>query len=205
MAARHEADRHRTLRNRDGHHAHVTFEPLFREAEAVVDFWRRFNAHWFSKSPDFDRRFREHFLKLHLAAARRECDPWSRTPAGSLALLILLDQFPRNAFRGTAHMYATDPLARHFARVALERDQMERVDRPLRLFFCLPFAHSEDLVDQDVSVLLNARLGRAARLHAEAHRDIVRRFGRFPHRNPLLLRQTTPAEQAFLDEGGFAG
>ncbi|MBP0620986.1 DUF924 family protein [Cupriavidus consociatus] len=182
-----------------------TAVPAIQEAEAVVDFWRRSRAHWFSKRPDFDRHFRERFLKLHLAAARRECDHWTHLPVGALALLILLDQFPRNAFRGTAHMYATDALARHFARVALERDQMDRVEVPLRLFFCLPFAHSEDLADQDVSVLLNARLGRTARSHAVRHRDIVRRFGRFPHRNPLLLRQTTPAEQEFLDGGGFAG
>jgi uncharacterized protein (DUF924 family) len=79
------------------------------------------------------------------------------------------------------------------------------VEPPLRLFFCLPFAHSENLADQDLSVTLNTRLGASARAHAEGHRDIIRRFGRFPHRNALLLRDTTPAEQAFLDAGGFAG
>ncbi|RZI72691.1 MAG: DUF924 family protein [Variovorax sp.] len=171
----------------------------------VVRFWRAADANWFSRDPAFDRRFRERFLDLHLSAARRELEGWAATPEGSLALLILLDQFPRNAFRGTAHMYATDPLARHFARRAQLAGYMEVVEPKLRLFFCLPFAHSEDIADQDLSVELNARLGQAERSHAERHRDIIRRFGRFPHRNPLLLRETTAEEQAFLDQGGFSG
>lgn len=171
----------------------------------VVRFWRAAHADWFSHDPAFDQRFRERFLELHLSAARRELDAWAHVPEGSLALLILLDQFPRNAFRETAHMYAADPLARHFARMAHTAGHMEAVDAQLRLFFCLPFAHSEDLADQDLSVALNARLGPTERSHAEGHRDIIRRFGRFPHRNHLLLRETTAQEQAFLDQGGFAG
>jgi uncharacterized protein (DUF924 family) len=175
------------------------------EAEALVRFWQSSSAHWFSKDAGFDRRFAERYLPLHMAAARRQCELWVRVPVGALALLILLDQFPRNAFRGTAHMYATDPLALRFARRAHALDHMAAVEPPLRLFFCLPFAHSENLADQDLSVTLNTRLGASARAHAEGHRDIIRRFGRFPHRNALLLRDTTPAEQAFLDAGGFAG
>ncbi len=175
-------------------------------ATDVVQFWLGVGAvRWFDKDPALDQHFRGRFLDLHLAAARREVDHWIGEPEGALALLILLDQFPRNAFRGTAHMYATDPLARHFARIAHSKQHMDAVDPQLRLFFCLPFAHSEDLADQDLSVVLNTRLGPTARSHAEGHRDIIRRFGRFPHRNPLLLRQTTPAEQIFLDQGGFAG
>lgn len=122
-----------------------------------------------------------------------------------LALLILLDQFPRNAFRGTARMYVTDPLARHFARMAQLAGHMKAVEGDLRLFFCLPFSHSEDADDQDVSVSLNAQLGQPWLSHALAHRNIVRRFGRFPHRNALLGRATTVAEQIFLDQGGFKG
>lgn len=172
----------------------------------VVQFWREVGAErWFDKHPALDQHFRERFLDLHLAAARREVDHWIGEPEAALALMILLDQFPRNAFRGTGHMYATDPLARHFARIAHSQRYMDAVDPELRLFFCLPFAHSEDIADQDVSVALNTRLGPTARSHAEGHRDIIRRFGRFPHRNPLLLRQTTRAEQIFLDQGGFAG
>lgn len=176
-----------------------------REAAAVVDFWRRSSVHWFSKDRRFDERFRERFLSLHLAAASRRCDAWVDDASGALALMILLDQYPRNAFRGTAHMYATDDLALHFARQAEERGHMNAVEAPLRLFFCLPFAHSENAADQDLSLRLNARLGRTAQAHAQRHRDIIRRFGRFPHRNPILMRTTTAAEQAFLDAGGFAG
>ncbi|WP_019936514.1 DUF924 family protein [Bordetella sp. FB-8] len=175
------------------------------QAEPVVEFWRRSKTHWFRKSESFDRAFRERFLDLHLAAARRELEGWSQESTGSLALLILLDQFPRNAFRGTAHMYATDPLARRYARQAQAQDHMERVQEALRLFFCLPFAHSEDLADQNLSMTLHAKLGADFMSHAREHRDIVLRFGRFPHRNTLLLRDTTAEEQAFLDAGGFAG
>lgn len=177
------------------------------ESGRVVDFWREAGAQgqWFAKDPAFDRRFREGFLELHLAAARREFDAWAADAQAALALLVLLDQYPRNAFRATPHMYSTDSLARRFARQALALGHVDRVEAELRLFFCLPFAHSEDLADQDLSVDLNTRLGSEARRHAEGHREIVRRFGRFPHRNALLGRESTAAEQAFLRDGGFAG
>lgn len=181
-----------------------TGRPL-EDAQAVVDFWRQAKRHWFRKSPAFDQEFSERFIDLHFAAARGELGAWNLVPAGSLALMILLDQFPRNAFRGTAHMYATDPLARHYARQAEALGHMEQVEEALRLFFCLPFAHSEDLADQDLSIALHTRLGESLMFHAREHRDIIQRFGRFPHRNALLLRDTTAEEQAFLDAGGFAG
>ena len=176
-------------------------------AEHVVHYWRQAGrrGQWFAKDPAFDREFRERFLALHLAAARRELDDWAATPQGALALLILLDQFPRNAFRGSAHMVATDALARQVARQALADGHMERVDETLRLFFALPFAHSESPADQQLSVQLNARLGPTWQAHAEGHRDIVQRFGRFPHRNPMLGRATTAQEAEFLRRGGFAG
>ncbi|KAB1574188.1 DUF924 family protein [Serratia plymuthica] len=177
-----------------------------QRASDVVAFWRQVGpSQWFSKDPAFDGNFRERFWALHLAAARREHDDWVNTPEGALALVILLDQFPRNAFRNTSHMYATDGLARHFALIAIKKGYMNTVEPALRLFFCLPFAHSETLADQDLSVTLNAQLGAVERSHAEGHRDIIRRFGRFPHRNRLLLRETTAQEQVFLDAGGFAG
>mgnify|MGYP000157883143 CR=1 FL=1 len=172
----------------------------------VVDFWCRAGAaRWFAKDPAFDRLFRERCLGAHRATAQRAHDAWIHSPQGALALLLLTDQFPRNAFRGSARMYASDALARHFARQALAPDHMAGVAAPLRLFFCLPFAHAEDLADQELSVQLHQRLGEPWLSHARAHRDIVRRFGRFPHRNRLLGRQTTRAEQAFLAAGGFAG
>ena len=177
------------------------------EGAEVVAFWKDAGARgrWFDKDAGFDRRFRERFYDLHMATAARRHDGWMASSEGALALLILTDQFPRNAFRETGHMYATDPLARHYARQALDRGHMERVEPDLRLFFCLPFAHSENLSDQDLSVRLNARLGPTWLSHAEGHRDIVRRFGRFPHRNPMLGRATTPEEAEFLKGGGFQG
>lgn len=175
-------------------------------AEEIARFWKSAGpARWFDKDADFDRQFRDAFLSSHLAAARRELDHWQSKADGSLALLILVDQFPRNAFRGSAHMYATDPLARHFARRAHEAAQMRQVEPELRVFFCLPFAHSEAMADQDRSLELHLELGEPWLSHARDHREIIRRFGRFPHRNAVLGRETTPQEQAFLDGGGFAG
>lgn len=171
----------------------------------ILAFWRGAPAKWFARDARFDAAFRDRFLDLHLEVAARRHDDWFDTAEGALALLILTDQFPRNAFRGNGHMYATDPLARHYARQAEAAGHMDRVEIDLRPFFCLPFAHSEDLVDQDISVRLNARLGQPWLSHAEGHRAIIRRFGRFPHRNPMLGRETTPAEARFLRSGGFRG
>jgi uncharacterized protein (DUF924 family) len=176
------------------------------EVAKVTGFWRQAGpGKWFARKPAFDARFRERFLDLHYAAARRECDHWIHNSEGALALLLLLDQFPRNAYRGTAHMYATDPLALHLADSALKAGRDSGIEPELRLFLYLPFAHSENLVDQDRSVALNRRLGAWYEEHACAHRHIIRRFCRFPHRNALLGRETTPEERRFLAEGGFAG
>ncbi len=174
--------------------------------EAVIGFWDQAGRErWFGRDEAFDRLFRERFLGLHMEAAARQHDDWLDTPRGALALLILTDQFPRNAFRGTAHMYATDPLARHFARRALAQGFMDRIDPALRVFLCLPFTHSEDLADQDRGVELNVPLGGTTLEFACHHRDIIRRFGRFPHRNRLLGRESTPEEEQFLAAGGFSG
>ncbi|MDZ5454573.1 DUF924 family protein [Labrys sp. ZIDIC5] len=174
-------------------------------ASAVVAFWAASSARWFDKDASLDQAFRERFLNLHMDVAARKHDGWVASPGGALALLILTDQFPRNAYRCTGHMYATDPLARLYARQALEAGYMDDVEPEMRLFFCLPFAHSEDIADQDISVRLNGQLGQPWLDHAEGHRDIIRRFGRFPHRNPMLGRVTTQEEQAFLSKGGFQG
>ncbi|WP_273786825.1 DUF924 family protein [Brucella intermedia] len=173
----------------------------------VVRFWKQAGneGRWFDKDKSFDDEFRERFLHLHMEVAKRRRDDWIGTPEGALTLLILTDQFPRNAFRGTDHMYATDPLARNYARQAQAVGHMERVEPDLRLFLCLPFAHSEEIADQEVSVLLNAKLGEPWLSHAQGHRDIIQRFGRFPHRNSVLGRETTPAEAEFLRDGGFQG
>ncbi|MDP1584568.1 MAG: DUF924 family protein [Bradyrhizobium sp.] len=175
-------------------------------AAEVVEFWRQAGASmWFAKDADFDRRFRENFLEAHEAAARGDLDNWMTTPEGALALLVLLDQFPRNAFRGTPRMYATDAAARRIAAAAVDAGHDRQMPRDLRTFFYLPFAHSEYLADQDRSVALCGPLGPPDSAHSERHRDIVKRFGRFPHRNPILGRKMTAEEQEFLDQGGYAG
>ena len=175
-------------------------------AREVADFWRAAGPErWFRKDETFDAEFRARFLAAHEAAAAGALDGWSDSAEGSLALLVLLDQFPRNAFRGTGHMYATDPLARQAAARLLEHGFDAQVEPALRLFCYLPFAHSEDMADQQRSLALNRALSAESGEHAEGHLDIIRRFGRFPHRNRLLGRTTTPEEQAFLDSGGFAG
>jgi uncharacterized protein (DUF924 family) len=182
--------------------------PAAQEAspEAVVRFWREAGPEaWFTSDAAFDRRFGEAFLGLHQAAAGGELAGWERSPEGALALLLLLDQFPRNVFRGTPRAYATDAQARALAERALAAGHDQAVEEALRVFFYLPFGHSEALEDQERSVLLCQPLGGETLRHAEGHRDIIRRFGRFPHRNPILGRRMTAEEQAFLDSGGFAG
>jgi uncharacterized protein (DUF924 family) len=175
-------------------------------ATEVVEFWRAAGPElWFAKDPAFDRRFRERFLDLHEQAAAGKLAAWGLTARGALALLLLLDQYPRNAFRGTPRVYATDALARRTAELAIAAGHDLEVPDELAVFVYLPFGHSEKLADQERSVELTRRLGASQLAHAEHHHDIVRRFGRFPHRNAILGRATTPAERRFLDEGGFAG
>ena len=180
----------------------------------VTEFWRAAGEpRWFGQEPAFDALFRGRFLVHHFVAAARRLDHWEATAEGSLALLVLLDQFPRNAFRGTAHMYATDPLARRIADEAIAAGHDMKIEPALRLFFYLPFCHSESLEDQDRALALIGALatetsgepGDDPLDHARGHHDIIRRFGRFPHRNPILGRETTTAEAAYLAAGGFAG
>jgi uncharacterized protein (DUF924 family) len=173
----------------------------------VVMFWVKAGPkQWFSKSDAFDAEIARRFGDLHHAAARGELDSWAQTPEGALALLLLLDQFPRNMFRGSPHAFATDPLARQVARAAVDRGFDTEVDPALRQFFYLPFEHSEHLDDQDRGVALCDRSGDVSLAKwARLHRDIIARFGRFPHRNESLGRTTSDAEQAFLEGGGFSG
>ena len=143
-------------------------------------------------------------MALHEAAARGELAAWEESAEGALALVILLDQFPRNMFRGTAHAFATDALPRVVANRALARGFDQATDEMMRPFFYLPFMHSELLADQDRSVRLHEAFGDPERLkYAAIHRDIVMEFGRFPHRNRAMGRDTTPVEHEFLDDGGF--
>ena len=176
------------------------------DAADVVDFWRTAGPQrWFKKDPAFDARFRDRFLGLHERAAAGRSDGWMSSAEGALALLILLDQFPRNAFRDTARMYATDAMARRIARAALDRGLDLEVPEDLRNFMYLPLMHSEDPQDHVLCVTKTATLGEDAQRFALHHQDVIRRFGRFPHRNALLGRASTPQEEEFIAQGGFAG
>jgi len=173
----------------------------------ILGFWTNAGPkQWYAANARFDEAIRLKFEPVHHAAARGEYDKWADTPEGALALLILLDQFPRNLFRKSAHAFATDPKARAIARQATERGWHLQVEPELRQFMLLPFEHSEDIADQDLCLALAAELDDPEIVKwAVIHRDIIARFGRFPHRNPMLGRATTAEEQQFLDDGGFAG
>ena len=173
----------------------------------VLTFWRQAGPQkWFTRNVAFDEAIRLKFEPVHHRAARGEYDAWAETPEGALALVILLDQFPRNLYRHSAHAFATDGKARAVARAAVDRGFHRRVDAELAQFFALPFEHSEDVADQDEGLALAVELDDADILKwVTIHRDIIVRFGRFPHRNPAMGRTTTPEELAFLEDGGFSG
>ncbi len=171
----------------------------------MIAFWKAAGpGKWFAKDEAFDAEFKDRFLDAHMAGARRELDGWMETAEGALALILLLDQLPRNAFRDTAHQFATDPLALSLTNDAVARGHLERTEAGLRKFLLLPFEHSERLEDQNRFMALIGDDPEDLKW-GEIHRDIIVRFGRFPHRNEALGRETTPEEQAFLDEGGFDG
>lgn len=180
---------------------------MVASAPDVVSFWQKAGPdRWFKKDPAFDDEIRERFIATHEAAAAGQLSVWEQSAQGALALLILLDQFPRNIFRGDARAFATDPLARAIAAGAIIRGFDSQVPKEMRGFFYLPFEHSENLADQERCIAFHKAIDDTEGLKwAEIHADIIRRFGRFPHRNTALGRTTTAEEQAFLDSGGFAG
>jgi uncharacterized protein (DUF924 family) len=183
-------------------------------AAEVLLFWfgpaaERGKAHkrWFVKDEAFDREVRERFLPLYEDAAAGKLVDLKQRAADCLALIVVLDQFPRNMFRGTARAFATDPLALEAARHAVAQS-FDRALLPVeRLFVYLPFEHSEALADQDRSCELTRALDAYPETndvyrYALLHRDIIRRFGRFPHRNAILGRASTPEELEFLKGPG---
>lgn len=172
----------------------------------IVRFWSAAGpAAWYKKDAAFDGRCRD-FEAAHHAAARGELSRWEANAEGALALLLLLDQIPRNIFRDSAHAFATDGLAQRIAADAIAVGHDQATPMPLRIFFYMPLEHAEDLAQQDRCVALFEAAGNAEYLkYAVLHRDIIARFGRFPHRNAMLGRKTTPDEAAFLAEGGFSG
>lgn len=181
------------------------------EQDAVLDFWLRDvgPTRWYRPDPALDREIRRRFAALWRRAARGALGGWLSNPRGALALLILLDQFPRNMFRGTPDAFRTDRRALAAAKVALGRGFDRMVPEPERQFFYLPLMHSEDLADQERCVRLimlrMPRTGAENLRHAIAHRDVIRRFGRFPSRNAILGRADTDAERRYRAAGGYMG
>ena len=177
-------------------------------AKDVLDFWigEVGGKNWYVASDELDQSVRDRFLLLWEAAMEGRLGLWLVTPQEALAYVIIVDQFPRNMFRGDARAFASVPLARAATKTAIAREWDLKVPTPERQFFYLPLEHSENLVDQDRAVrLFKARMPEdgEALLHARAHREQIRRFGRFPTRNGVLRRASTPDEQAFLAEGGY--
>lgn len=156
---------------------------------------------WFMSTPEMDQTIRDSFGKLYQLAVKGDLDPWMNTPEGSLSLVIIFDQFSRNMFRGTPQSFASDFKGLEVAKVAIEKGYDSQLPPFQRAFLYMPFMHSENLKDQNKSVELFEALGIDASLdYAIRHKDIIARFGRFPHRNTILGRASTPEELAFLKE-----
>jgi uncharacterized protein (DUF924 family) len=167
----------------------------------ILTFWfGQDRKAWFEKDPRFDEQIRARFLALYEQAVARELDEWQRAPKSCLALVILLDQFPRNMFRGTARAFAADALALAAARMIVDHGWDKDMTEDERTFAYLPFEHSESLEDQVRSLRLFE--GNANFEWARRHWEIIRRFGRFPHRNAVLGRESTPEEAEFLKQPG---
>ncbi len=179
-------------------------------AAQVIGFWFGSgdrDKRWFEKSDAFDDEVRARFLALHAEGAAGSLAPWKSDPADCLALIVLLDQFPRNMFRGTACAFATDSLALEAARHAVAKG-FDRAVRPIeRMFVYLPYEHAESIEEQLRGCEITAALDGFAETadvyrYATLHRDIIQRFGRFPHRNAILGRASTPQEIEFLKGPG---
>jgi uncharacterized protein (DUF924 family) len=178
--------------------------------DAVLAFWldELGTEGWYKADDAVDAKISARFGALWEEAHAGGLADWLETPKGALAYLIVTDQFSRNMFRGDARSFATDARARDAARHAIAKGFDLLVEDPERMFFYMPFEHSEHIADQDWSVaLMGARLpvsGNEMDRHARAHREVIRQFGRFPYRNEALGRQSTPQELAFIADGGYA-
>ncbi len=171
--------------------------------EEVLTFWFSDKSRWWKKDPAFDEEIRQRFLEVLTAITHDECEDWKTTAHGALAYVIVLDQFSRNMFRHSANMFANDERARSAANEAIENGFDRELNEDERSFLYMPFMHSEYLSDQERSVELFESLNALQSLdYAKQHRDIIRRFGRFPHRNALLGRRSSPEELTFLQQPG---
>ena len=177
--------------------------------ETVLDYWLNTvgPAGWYKADPAVDAEIRRRFEGDVLAARRGEHDAWILHPREALALMVLLDQFPRNIWRGAPEAFSCDAHAVALAKRALNMRHDEKVPEPERQFFYLPLMHHESQMDQDRCVRLiitkMPETGVDNLKHAVAHRDVIRKFGRFPFRNAALSRQDTPEEAAWLAAGGY--
>ena len=168
----------------------------------ILDFWfaEQTRELWFNSTPEFDRELSQRFLELWQQAGRGELEHWRDSADGCLALVILLDQFPLNMFRGEALSFSTEEQSRDIARHALAQGFDRDLDAGRKAFLYMPFMHSEDLADQDLALELFAQPGLESNLRfARHHREIIARFGRFPHRNAALGRDSSEAEVEYLE------
>ena len=173
----------------------------------VLDFWFAAGEEkWFTKDEAFDQEITARFQDAHEAAKEGAYDSWMESTEGCLALIILLDQFPRNMYRGSAKAFAADAKALTLAKDIVARGVDAEVPADARTWLYMPFEHSEEMADQERCVALFERLGDEEKLKwAKIHADIIEKFGRFPHRNTVLGRQSTGEETEFLEDGGFSG
>ncbi len=179
------------------------------EAEEVLRFWLEElePADWYKQDDKIDATIRDRFEKYWKRAKDGQLGHWLTDRTGALAYLLVVDQFSRNIFRNDPRSFKLDHQARAAAKLAIDNGWDMQIDPPARQFFYLPLMHSENIVDQDRAVrLVCERLPEAKEtlIHSRAHRKVIRQFGRFPHRNETLGRQTTEAERAFLAEGGYS-
>ena len=184
--------------------------------QTVLDFWfgqpdnskyGKPQKFWFTKSLATDTQITSNFESTYHAAARGELDHWRKSSFGCLALIIVLDQFPRNIYRGKPQSFATDDMALNVANYALEQDYAQQLLPVQRWFLYIPFEHSENLADQQKAVALFDSLkydsqSKSAIEYAQKHLEVIQRFGRFPHRNEILGRKSTPEEIEFLKQPG---
>lgn len=177
--------------------------------EHVLSFWldEIGPKGWYLADEELDASIRDSFLPMWEGAMEGRFSLWLTYPSGSLAYIILTDQFSRNMFRGTGRAFASDKIALAAAKAAIDKGWDKRIDEPARQFFYMPLMHSENLVDQDRCVRLMCKRmpqsGTSNLLHARAHREVIRRFGRFPYRNEALLRPTTSLEAEYVATGGY--
>jgi uncharacterized protein (DUF924 family) len=177
--------------------------------EEILEFWldEAGPKRWYEVSEDFDDSIRTRFRSAWQSACDGAFSLWLTYPSGVLAYIILTDQLSRNMFRGQGAAFASDGLALAAAKSAIERNWDMKIDEPARQFFYLPLMHSENQCDQDRCVRLICermpQAGESNLLHARAHRQVIRQFGRFPYRNDALGRTTTPVEAAYLEAGGY--